>query len=108
MRFLIDAQLPPRLVQQFIEAGYEARHVVDFGLLQAADREIWNKAVELDAALVSKDADFVTLRALRGGPPIVWIRFGNATRRVLAEKMKRALPDIVAAIRHGEGVVVVE
>ena len=33
-------------------------------MLRARDRAIWDKAIELDAVVISKDADFVTLRAL--------------------------------------------
>lgn len=77
-------------------------------MLRARDRIIWDKAIELDAALVSKDADFVTLRALsRTGPSVVWIRLGNVSRALLLNRIERALPKIVGQIERGEKVVVV-
>ena len=77
-------------------------------MLRARDRAIWDKAIELDAVLISKDADFVTLRALRPtGPPIVWIRLGNVSRAALLDRIERALPSIVSQIERGEKVVVV-
>jgi predicted nuclease of predicted toxin-antitoxin system len=108
VRFLIDAQLPPRLATRLVAAGHDARHVGDFDMLRARDRAIWDKAIELEAAIISKDADFVTLRALRtSGPAIVWIRLGNVSRTVLIDRIERALPSIVNQIGRGERVIVV-
>ena len=77
-------------------------------MLRARDRAIWDKAIELDAVLISKDADFVTLRALRPtGPPVVWIWLGNVSRAALLDRIERALPSIVSQIERGEKVVVV-
>jgi len=87
-------------------AGYQAEHVVDLGLATASDREIWARASELGATIVTKDEDFLTLRALRyEGPPIVWVRIGNTTREHLIAAISSALPDIVAALERGEAVV---
>lgn len=108
MRFLVDAQLPPRLAALLVTLGYEAHHVAEFDMLRARDRAIWDKAAELDAAIMTKDVDFVTLRALRSlGPAIVWIRLGNVSRTVLLARIAKALPGIVAQIEHREKVVVV-
>jgi predicted nuclease of predicted toxin-antitoxin system len=78
VRFLVDAQLPPALARLLIELGHEAQHVGDLDLLRASDRDIWHRASDRDAILITKDADFVTLRAIRGsGPAIVWMRIGK-------------------------------
>jgi predicted nuclease of predicted toxin-antitoxin system len=107
VRFLIDAQLPPRLAGRLATFGHAAHHVRDFEMLRASDRAIWDKAIELDAVLITKDADFVTLRALRtSGPAIVWIRLGNVGRRVLIDRIESALPSVVGQINRGEKVVV--
>ncbi len=37
MKFLVDAQLPPALVQWLSGEGHEATHVEDEGLLDAED-----------------------------------------------------------------------
>jgi predicted nuclease of predicted toxin-antitoxin system len=108
MRFLVDAQLPPRLATRLTALGHAGRLVGEFDMLCARDRTIWAKAIEIDAAIMSKDADFVTLRALRAsGPAIVWIRLGNMSRNALVEHIERALPRIVSQIERGEKVVVV-
>jgi predicted nuclease of predicted toxin-antitoxin system len=61
----------------------------------------------MGATLVTKDADFVTLRALRErGPAVVWVRTGNTRRRALLERFEAALPSILSALERGEKVVV--
>ncbi len=77
-------------------------------MARAPDSHIWRKAAELDAVLVTKDADFITLRALKGeGPAVVWIRIGNTTRHVLLRRIETSLAEIVAALARGEHVVAV-
>lgn len=107
MRFLIDAQLPPALVRYLISLGHEAEHVGDLGLLTAGDERIWRHASESGAVLVTKDEDFVTMRALskHGGPAIIWVRIGNTTRRVLLERFAAHFPALLEALHRGETVI---
>ena len=42
MRFIVDAQLPPALARFLASLGEEAIHVLDAGLLEADDGEIWS------------------------------------------------------------------
>ena len=73
----------------------------------ASDRKIWDHAIASDAVLITKDEDFVTMRALcrRGGPAIVWLRVGNTTTRALIALLNSVLPVIVEAIERGETVI---
>jgi predicted nuclease of predicted toxin-antitoxin system len=60
----------------------------------------------MGAVLITKDEDFVTLRALsREGPALVWVRTGNATRRQLLTRLGSVLPAILQALERGETVV---
>ncbi|MBI5129722.1 MAG: DUF5615 family PIN-like protein [Rhodopseudomonas palustris] len=105
-RFLIDAQLPPALAEAFRHAGFDAVHVADLGLLSATDRQIWSAAVEQSAALVTKDRDFLMIRAASdSGPTIIWIRSGNVGNRGLIDQVTGALPAILAAIERQEAVI---
>jgi predicted nuclease of predicted toxin-antitoxin system len=98
--FLVDAQLPPALARFLTAAGHQAEHVVDLG------REIWSKAIDFGSAIITKDEDFLTLRALRSrGPAIVWVRIGNTTRGALIEAISSMLPAIITALERGETVV---
>jgi predicted nuclease of predicted toxin-antitoxin system len=102
VKFLLDAQLPPRLVKALKRAGHEASHVYDCGLLTAPDRAIGKYAVKEKAVLITKDADFA---ALARGPAVVWLRLGNVSNDALIAMVKAALPEIVAALEAGEGLV---
>jgi predicted nuclease of predicted toxin-antitoxin system len=107
VRFLIDAQLPPGLVGYLTAQGHEAEHVADIALATASDRRIWDRAVATGAVLITKDEDFVTMRALSraGGPAIVWVRVGNTTRSALISVFGSVLPEILEAIERGETVI---
>ena len=107
MRFLIDAQLPPGLARHLNAVGHEGVHVAYIALSTANDRKIWDHAIASDAGLVTKDEDFVTMRALsrRGGPVIVWLRVGNTTTRALIALLNSVLPEIIGAVERGETVI---
>jgi predicted nuclease of predicted toxin-antitoxin system len=106
VRFLVDAQLPPDLAGFLTSCGYEARHVSEIGLLSAGDAQIWKHAQSGGFVIVTKDADFAVMSALRGAPPqIVWLRFGNTRKTELRERLAALLPRIVAAFHAGERLV---
>jgi predicted nuclease of predicted toxin-antitoxin system len=106
MRFLVDAQLPPLLARHLVSLGHEAEHAVDVGLEQSSDRDIWKFAVQTSSTLVTKDEDFVTIRALAdSGPAVLWVRIGNTTKQVLLERFAAAWPKVIAALERGETVI---
>jgi predicted nuclease of predicted toxin-antitoxin system len=105
LRFLIDAQLPPRLAHRLTELGHEATHVFELGLATATDGPIWDEAQSRGTALITKDRDFVTLRIARqAGPTIVWLRFGNCDTDTLIQRVVRSLDRVVDAVERGEAV----
>ena len=106
MLFLVDAQLPPSLAEALRQAGCQAVHVVDLGLLAATDQQIWDEAISRSAVLVTKDRDYPLRRAARNdGPAILWVRVGNTGNRKLIELVLRTLPAIIDAIERDEAVV---
>jgi predicted nuclease of predicted toxin-antitoxin system len=103
---LVDAQLPPSLADALRQAGCQASHVADIGLLTATDQQIWDEAVSRSAVLVTKDRDFPQLRATRiDGPVILWIRVGNSDNKTLISKILHNLPVILNAAERGETVI---
>ena len=58
MKFIVDAQLPPGLARALREVGCDAHPVREIGLREANDYEIWNYAIQQEAAIITKDEDF--------------------------------------------------
>ena len=88
------------------QAGCQAIHLAELGLLAATDREVWEEAVKRNAILVTKDRDFSLRRATRNdGPTIVWIRVGNADNKSLIANILLRSPAIIDAVERGETVI---
>lgn len=66
MKFLVDANLSPRVPDRIRRGGHEAVHVHEIGLTTADDEAILNRASEVGDVIVTADADFGTLLALGG------------------------------------------
>lgn len=106
LRLFVDAQLPPALARWLSAQGHEAKHVFDLGLIDAADTAIWRHALEASAAILTKDEDFALRAQLqRGGPPIVWIRYGNVRKADLLRRFGAVWPEVVAALARGESLI---
>jgi predicted nuclease of predicted toxin-antitoxin system len=106
VHFLIDAQLPVGLIRLFQQAGHEAAHVYEVGLLGARDGEIRAFAARAGMIVVTKDRDFATMRQLSSrAPRVVWIRTGNTTNHALRTRLEPAMDEILAALAEGEAIV---
>ncbi len=104
--FLFDAQLSRKLAQHLTDRGHLARHVYDHLDPQADDRDIARLANDMNASVVSKDADFADL-AVRGAlnHTFVWLKLPNLSNQQMLEMLDRALPEIVSAIDANERIV---
>jgi predicted nuclease of predicted toxin-antitoxin system len=106
MRFLVDAQLPPRLARFIVGRGLEAKAVRELGLRDANDEDIWTTARQGGWVVITKDEDF----AARGmheepGPQVVWLRIGNCTNRALLDWFGPVLADVVRELETGARLV---
>ncbi|MEK6300794.1 MAG: DUF5615 family PIN-like protein [Acidobacteriota bacterium] len=79
MKFLVDAQLPRRLVKRFREAGFEAIHTFDLPLGNATqDTAINALSIRKQYVVVTKDADFVNSFHLHRRPfKLLFVSTGN-------------------------------
>ncbi len=60
MKFLVDAQLPKRLVLRLREAGHDAVHTLDLPSgNRTSDAEIKAISIEKQRVVITKDSDFV-------------------------------------------------
>jgi predicted nuclease of predicted toxin-antitoxin system len=100
----VDAQLPPALAGWLRDLGESrAVHVEDLGLLSAEDPEIYEKAREADAIVITKDSDFVQIQERRGPPPrVLWITCGNRNNRFLKDLIVRSWPRVRVLFAGGE------
>lgn len=103
MRFLIDAQLPPALARFLESVGHQAVHVADLGARHAKDSWIWDLALKEDRVLITKDEDFAQRSTLaKSSPALIWIRFGNTSRRELLRRIEPMVGVWVSRIEEGE------
>ena len=106
MKFLIDNQLPPapaRFLQT--EFNLNARHVVDVGLQDASDAEIWAFISKDDSILISKDEDFANMILQEPTARLIWVRIGNCRKAFLLDVFRRIWPRIRERIESGDGLV---
>lgn len=104
--FLVDAQLPPTPGRKLSALGRESFHVLDIGLLEASDSQIWDYALAHKAVIVTKDEDFAIRASVSPiAPAIVWIRTGNCPNGTLLAWFERELPVVIAALEVGNRLV---
>jgi len=104
MKFLIDNALSPALAALLQQAGHDAIHVRSIGLQHADDDAIFDLAAVERRILVSADADFGTLLAIRSSrqPSVIQFR-GEGSRKpdALARTLLANLPQLVDALENG-------
>ena len=80
MKLLFDQNLSHRLPARLGDLFPDSAHVLDAGLEQADDQQIWEYAKTHGYGIVSQDADFAERSRLYGAPPkVIWLRCGNQT-----------------------------
>lgn len=103
----LDAQLSPQLARWIEETfGNECLHVRDLGLRDAEDPEIFHKARDAGAVVMTKDEDFISLVERNGPPPqVIWITAGNMSNAHFKSLLMKTFPDAMSLIASGETVV---
>lgn len=79
MKFLVDAQLPRRLVALIGQAGHDATHTLDLPLGNRTTDTVINRlSLNEQRVVITKDADFVDSFLLRQEPwKILLVSTGN-------------------------------
>jgi predicted nuclease of predicted toxin-antitoxin system len=106
MKLLVDNQLPVLLAHYLRERGHECVHVLDIGLDEADDSDVWVRCLTEGRVLVSKDEDFVFLASRpRDAGRLIWVRLGNCRNAALIAAFERALDGLVHAFEAGQRIV---
>src|SRR5580692_4647073 len=97
MNFLVDAQLPRRMIAWLTAAGHNAIHTLDLpDGNRTTDEQVNDVADREQRVVVSKDADFVDSHLLRGRPSkLLLISTGNIGNRGLEALLVPLIPDVV-------------
>lgn len=104
MKLLLDANLSPEVGRRLKEAGHDAIHVGDIGLLTVTDPEILRAAVKEERILLTADADFGALLALGSlaSPSVLLLRSADHLRpSEQAELIVANLPSIAEDLEKG-------
>lgn len=105
MKFIIDQQLPRRLCTFIQSRGHDAVHVKELSLAAAEDGDIWSRARELGAVIVSKDEDFVALVRRAAPPQVVWVRTGNCGNNEPIARMDTVWLRLIAELDGGAALI---
>lgn len=100
MKFLVDAQLPPRLVRALAAAGHDAVHTLDLPEgNRSTDRAVAEMADADDRVLITKDRDFRDSHRLRALPRrLLIVMTGNIGNDELLAIFARHLGLLVTAL----------
>ena len=107
MKIWIDAQLSPAIAPWITdEFGVEAKALRDLGLRDAADTEIFLRAKQEIAVVMTKDVDFVDLVKRLGTPPqVIWLTCGNTSNARLRQILTKTLQQALTLLAAGEPVI---
>ena len=107
MTLWLDAHISPKLAPWIQDTfGIDVLHVRDLNLKEAEDSDIFSKAREADAIVITKDRDFVELLKRLGSPPkIIWCTCGNTSNARLRTIFSETLSDALDMLNQGERLV---
>lgn len=107
MKFLVDANLSPRVARTLTGRGFESTHVADIGLLTASDEAIFERAAQDNSVIITADSDFAALLALGHGakPSVVQLR--HLSERSVDEHIDMLVANLPSVIDDlGRGAIV--
>ena len=109
MRFLVDANLSPRVAEWLRNEGYDAVHVFDIGLNQAGDRQIFEEAASRRQILLTSDLDFGEIVARSPTPiSVLILRLRSTATDNVTKRLEVTLMQAASALEDGALVIVGE
>jgi predicted nuclease of predicted toxin-antitoxin system len=109
VRFLVDANLSPRVAEWLRNQGHDAAHVFEVGLNQADDHRILEEAASRQQILLTVDLDFGEILARSSGRASVLIlRLRSTATATVSRRLEVALAQAATALEDGAVVIVGE
>lgn len=110
MTLWLDAQLSPSLALWISERfDLDVKSAYGLGLRDATDRQIFDRAREANAIVMTKDQDFINLLDRYGPPPkILWITAGNTSNANMKILLEKWLPKALLLLESGESLVEIQ
>ena len=107
MKIWIDAQLSPAIAPWIANHfGVEVSALRDLGLRDATDSQIFLRAKEANAVVMTKDNDFVELVNRLGTPPqVIWLTCGNTSNARLRQILVKTLHQAILLLAAGEPII---
>lgn len=113
MKFLVDAQLPPRLAVNLEKAGHDTIHTLRMPKAnRTGDGEIRKRSLQEYRIVISKDVDFLVSHNAIGIPKrLLHVKIGNTTAAFLNDLVMQNLEIILELfadsdlVEIGEGYV---
>ena len=107
MIFWLDVHISPKLSPWIQDAfGIEVLHLRDMELGKAKDPDIFQRAREANAIMMTKDRDFIDLLERFGPPPkVIWLTCGNSSNAHLKMLLSTTLSAALKIVQQGEALV---
>lgn len=108
MTICVDVQLSPTIAKWINEnfKHIQASSVRSLGLRDASDPEIFRRAKEENAIIMTKDSDFLQYsEQVSGSPKVIFITCGNTTNSKMKSILNESLPKVIELLNKGETLV---
>jgi predicted nuclease of predicted toxin-antitoxin system len=106
VKFLVDNQLPGLLTNFIRTTGHQCDHVLEHGMEEQSDAEIWEFAKQHDTIVISKDEDFVHLaNRINDTGRLLWVRIGNCRKAHLLQRFHDSFANAIQSFEEGMRIV---
>lgn len=110
MKFLADMGISPHTVAFLLQKGYDAIHLMDQGLNQIPDVDIFEKARQESRIILTHDLDFADILAATKAPlpSVIIFRLRNMTPPNVNQYLQNILSQHEADLTDGSVISVTE
>ncbi|MEM6650794.1 MAG: DUF5615 family PIN-like protein [Pseudomonadota bacterium] len=106
LKFLIDQNLPPKLMSFFEDKGHQGYHTRDLNMALASDEVLFHLALQENYIIVTKDEDFQNLITMNNlSPQMIWIRLGNMSTASLLNALDQNWAAIEASLKKDTPII---